>query len=190
MRLNISSSPLLQELLAALQWFLNLDLPLLSSFTSSCTKSISECVLHLFFSLHWVIISTSLAKVLILCFRTEFLLANVFEHSSHFICKKVSSATLKYLNILTCTFPLAWLLILLSLALLLFSSCFTSLPCAVCVNMSWITGCTTSLSCPPRGNSPSLAHSLPQSYTTCFASLLEWFPLKQMVFFKSSLPSH
>ena len=58
---NISSSPLLLGLLAALLWFLNLDLPLLSSLTSSCTGTqvLPECV----FSLHWVIIPTSLAKV-------------------------------------------------------------------------------------------------------------------------------
>ena len=34
------------------------------------------------------------SKGFVLCFRTEFLLANVFEHSSHFICKNVSSTTL------------------------------------------------------------------------------------------------
>ena len=102
-------------LLAALQWFLNLDLPLLSSFTSSCTKNtpwvraLSLLLTALSHNPHLT------SKGFDLVFLTEFLLANVFEHSSHFICKNVSSATLKYLNILTCTFliPLAWLLILL-----------------------------------------------------------------------------
>ena len=119
-------------------------------------KVLPEYVLHLFFSLHWVIISTSLAKVLILCFRTEFLLANVFEHSSHFICKNVSSTTLNiyyweptfngtssmhpHLHLRS---PLAWLLIFLHFSPL----------CSLCkyVLGHWVHNHTV-LS--PKGNSP------------------------------------
>ena len=80
-------------------------------------------------------------------------------HSSHFICNNVSSATLQTSSLAPSLSPL-----------LGFWSCFTFLPCAVCVNMSWGTGCTITLSCPPRATPPSLAYSLPQSSSTCVPS--------------------
>ena len=124
-------------LLAALQWFLNLDLPLLSSFTSSCTTNTP-----------WV---RALSLLLTALSHNPHLTSKGFDlvfpsscwHSSHFICNNVSSATLQTSSLAPSLSPL-----------LGFWSCFTFLPCAVCVNMSWITGCTTTLSCPPRGNSP------------------------------------
>ena len=115
---------------------------------------------------HWVIIPTSLAKILILwklllCFRTAFLLANILEQSSHLICKKGSFATLnkllraylkRHLLILICTFILllGWFLTFLHCTSLI--HLFTLLVKWENVGTQWSPCQVTNITCafPPR----------------------------------------